>query len=165
MRSNMSCSKRARRRPAGIFTTFNDASLHDRIRLDSVTCVVDAEQVFAHPEYPPLMDVKLRQVGFADMVILNKVDLVGPEQMGKLRAWLDEHFNRLSIVETNHCDAPYEILLGVGRFDGARAVLNGDAVEHDCANPDCADAHHHHDHHGRDHGNLFSTWSSRPTSR
>jgi G3E family GTPase len=111
--------------PAGFFTTFNDASLHDRIRLDSVTCVVDAEQVFAHPKYPPLMDLKLRQVGFADMVILNKVDLAGPEQMGKVRAWLDEHFNRLRIVETNHCDAPYEILLGVGRFDAAKAVLNG----------------------------------------
>jgi G3E family GTPase len=145
--------------PAGIFTTFNDASLHDRIRLDSVTCVVDAEQVFAHPEYPPLMDLKLRQVGFADMVILNKVDLAGPEQMGKVRAWLDERFNRLRIVETNHCDAPYEILLGVGRFEAAKAALNGHAVEHDCAAPDCADAHHHHDHHKRDHGKLFSTWS------
>src|SRR5271167_4835683 len=64
--------------PAGIFATFNDANLRDQIRLDSVICVVDAEQVFAHPEYPPLMDLKLRQVGFADMLILNKVDLAGP---------------------------------------------------------------------------------------
>ena len=39
--------------PAGIFVTFNDPNLRDRIRLDSVTCVVDADQVFAHPEYPP----------------------------------------------------------------------------------------------------------------
>ena len=66
--------------PAGIFVTFNDPNLRDRIRLDSVTCVMDADQVFAHPEYPPLMDLKLRQVGFADMLILNKVDLAGPEQ-------------------------------------------------------------------------------------
>jgi hypothetical protein len=29
----------------------------------SVTCVVDTDQVFAHPEYPPLMDLKLRQDG------------------------------------------------------------------------------------------------------
>src|SRR5208283_1914660 len=47
--------------PAGIFMTFNDPDLGDRIRLDSVICVVDADQVFAHPEYPPLMDLKLRQ--------------------------------------------------------------------------------------------------------
>ena len=122
--------------PAGIFVTFNDPNLRDRIRLDSVTCVVDAEQVFAHPEYPPLMDLKLRQVGFADMLILNKVDLAGPEQVEKVRAWLDDHFNRLRIVETNYCEVPYEILLGVGRFDPARAGLNSHAVEHDCADPD-----------------------------
>jgi len=98
--------------PAGIFVTFNDPNLRDRIRLDSVTCVIDADQVFAHPEYPPLMDLKLRQVGFADMLILNKVDLAGPEQVAKVRAWLDEHFNRLRIVETNYCEAPYEDPIG-----------------------------------------------------
>ena len=100
--------------PAGIFATFTDANLRDRIRLDSVICVVDADQVFAHPEYPPLMQLKLLQVGFSDMLILNKVDLAGPAQVVKVRAWLEEHFNRLRIVETNYCEVPYEILLGVG---------------------------------------------------
>jgi len=108
--------------PAGIFMTFNDPNQRDRIRLDSVICVVDADQVFAHPEYPPLIELKLRQVGFADMLILNKVDLAGPTQVEKVRAWLDGHFNRLRIVETNYCEVPYEILLGVGRFDPAQFV-------------------------------------------
>src|SRR5271168_1750435 len=103
--------------PAGIFVTFNDPNLRDRIRLDSVICVVDADQVFAHPEYPPLMDLKLQQIGFADMLVLNKVDLAGPLQVAKVKSWLDDHFNRLRIVETNFCEVPYEILLGVGRFD------------------------------------------------
>ena len=134
--------------PAGIFVTFNDPNLRDRIRLDSVICVVDAEQVFAHPEYPPLMELKLRQVGFADMLILNKVDLAGPEQVAKVRAWLDDHFNRLRIVETNYCEVPYEILLGVGRFDPARAGVNSHAAEHDCTDPACHDDSHDHDHHG-----------------
>src|SRR5271169_2854 len=140
--------------PAGIFVTFTDPDLRDRIRLDSVTCVVDAEQVFAHPEYPPLMDLKLRQVGFADMLILNKVDLAGPKQVEKVRAWLDDHFNRLRIVETNHCEVPYEILLGVGRFDPARAGLNSHAGEHSCTDPTC-----HDDRHGHNHSKVFSTWS------
>ena len=140
--------------PAGIFVTFNDPNLRDRIRLDSVTCVVDADQVFAHPEYPPLMDLKLRQVGFADMLILNKVDLAGPEQVEKVRAWLDDHFNRLRIIETNYCEVPYEILLGVGRFDPARSGFNSHAVEHNCTDPTC-----HDDYHGYDHSKVFSTWS------
>jgi len=145
--------------PSGIFATFSDANLRDRIRLDSVICVVDADQVFAHPEYPPLMQLKLHQVGFADMLILNKADLAGPEQVAKVRAWLDEHFNRLRIVETDYCEVPYEILLGVGRFDPARAGLHSQAVEHSCGNTNCNDEEHGHNHHGQDHSKLFSTWS------
>jgi len=138
--------------PAGIFVTFNDPNMRDRIRLDSVTCVVDAEQVFAHPEYPPLMELKLRQVGFADMLILNKVDLAGPEQVAKVKAWLDQHFNNLRIVETNYCEVPNEILLGVGRFDPTQTHSHDH--EHDCTDPNC------HDHqHGHDHSKVFSTWS------
>ena len=145
--------------PAGIFVTFNDPNLRDRIRLDSVICLVDADQVFAHPEYPPLMDLKLQQAGFADMLILNKVDLAGPEQAKKVRAWLDDHFNRLRIVETNYCEVPYEILLGVGRFDAARAALNSRAVEPSCVDPACHDNHHAHGHEGYNHSKVFSTWS------
>ena len=140
--------------PAGIFMTFNDAALRDRIRLDSVTCIVDADQVFAHPEYPPLMDLKLRQVGFADMVVLNKVGLAGAEQVEKVRAWLDEHFNRLRIVETDYCAVPYEILLGVGSFDPARAGLESTPVARGRARSAC-----HGDHDGHDHSTMFGTWS------
>ena len=110
---------------------------------------MDAEQVFAHPEYPPLMDLKLHQVGFADMLILNKVDIAGPVQVAKVKGWLDDHFNRLRIVESNYCDVPLEIVLSVGRFDPARSSL---------------DREHAHDH---DHTNSFSTWSyetDRPLS-
>jgi G3E family GTPase len=140
--------------PAGIFMTFSDPGLRDRIRLDSVTCVVDADQVFAYPEYPPLLDLKLRQVGFADMLILNKAGLAGPAQVAKVRAWLDSHFSRLRIVETDYCQVPYQILLGVGRFDPARSVLSPHAVE-----PGGADLACHDDHHGRDHSKVFSTWT------
>jgi G3E family GTPase len=145
--------------PSGIFATFTDANLRDRIRLDSVICVVDAEQVFAHPEYPPLMELKLHQVGFADMLILNKVDLAGPEQVAKVHAWLDEHFNRLRIVETNFCSVPYEILLGVGRFDPVRAALNAQSAEQSCSGKHCREEIGGHNHPGQDHAKVFSTWS------
>ena len=139
--------------PAGIFVTFSDPNLRERIRLDSVTCVLDADQVFAHPEYPPLIELKLHQVGFADMVILNKVGLAGPEQVAKVRAWLDEYFNRLRIVETDFCEVPYQILLGVGRFDPARADHSSRAVDK-CTDATCFDNNHAHDH-----SKVFSTWS------
>jgi len=140
--------------PGGLFITFNDPNLRDRIRLDSIISVIDADQVFAHPEYPPLLELKLHQVGFADMVILNKVGLAGPEQVEKVRTWLDDHFNRLRVVETDYCEVPHEVLLGVGRFDPARTALNGHAGRHICTEPEC---HHRHGEH--DHSNVFSTWS------
>jgi G3E family GTPase len=140
--------------PAGIFMTFTDAGLRDRIRLDSVTCVVDADQVFAHPEYPPLMELKLHQIGFADMLVLNKAALAGPGQVAKVRVWLDGHFNRLRIVETNYCQVPSQILLGVGRFDPTRAGPDLYAAEHGCT-----DSVGHDGHQGHDHSEMFSTWS------
>ena len=142
--------------PAGIFVTFTDANVRDRIRLDSITCVMDADQAFAHPEYPPLMELKIRQVGFSDMLILNKVGLAGPEQVQKVRAWLDENFSRLRIVETDFCDVPYEILLGVGRFDAARAAGPANPHAPACTDDGCDDPNHRHDH-----SKVFSTWSYR----
>ena len=125
--------------PSGIALTFMDEGLRDRIRLDSIMCVVDAEQVFAAPE---TMELKLRQVAFADMLILNKVDLVSRKEIERIRAWLDDRFHRYRLVEACGGNVPLEILLSVGRFDPAQL---------DDAHQDCD--HHH------DHTHVFSTWS------
>ncbi len=80
-------------------------------------CLVDASQIFAAPE---LMDLKLRQIAYADMLILSKADLAGGEEIARIRDWLDEHFNRYRLIEATHGDVPMEILLSAGRFDAAR---------------------------------------------
>ena len=82
--------------------------------MDGIVCVLDADQVFAYPEYPALLDLKLGQVGFADMLVLNKVNLAGPDQMDAVRGWLDAHFNRLRVVETSQCQVPLPLIFGVG---------------------------------------------------
>ena len=45
--------------------------------------------------------LKLRQIGFADRVIFNKVGLAGAERMKRERDWLDEAFSHLRIVEVS----------------------------------------------------------------
>jgi G3E family GTPase len=149
--------------PSGIAMTFINDGLRDRIRLDSITCVIDADQVFAHPENPAVEQLKLRQIGFSDMAILNKVDLAGPEKVKKVRGWLDDSFARLRVVETNRCDVPLEILLSVGRFDPARSDLDiHDHVHGDGCGPGCDQ-----DGHGHPHASAFSAWSyetDRPMS-
>ncbi len=126
--------------PSGIAMTFNDPGLRDRIRLDSILCVVDAEQVFAAPE---LIELKLFQIACADMIILNKVDLVDTAYIGKIREWLDGRFHRYQLIATSHAEVPLPVLLSVGRYDPARFE----------ADPD------RHRHHDRDHSNTFSTWA------
>ena len=112
--------------PSGIALTFMDEGMRDRIRLDSIMCVMDAEQIFAAPE---MMELKLRQVAFADMLILNKVDLVTREEIARIKAWLDDRFHRYRLVESSGGNVPLEILLSVGRFDPAQ--LDDACVSHD----------------------------------
>ena len=106
--------------PGGIVMAFNTPDLADKIRLDSVTCVVDADQVFAHPEQPQVNQLKLLQIAFADMVILNKVSLAGPQKVATARAWIDDHFDNIRVFETDYAEVPDEVLLGVGRFDATQ---------------------------------------------
>ena len=108
--------------PTGIASTFTMSRLRDWIRLDSITCVLDAEQVF---EIPELMELKIWQVACADLLILNKVDLAGGAQIDKIRRWLDERMNRYRLIEAVRCDVPLGVLLSAGRFSPAHSIEAG----------------------------------------
>ena len=98
--------------PASIYTTFADSKHHDRLRLDSVTCVVDADQMCEYVERgPEMLTHVIRQIGFADLVLLNKVELVGPERVAWLRSRMVQMMHRLRIIETSYCDVPWDVLL------------------------------------------------------
>ena len=134
--------------PAGIAMTFTDAKFRDRIRLDSIMCLVDAEQVFAVPEH---MELKLRQMAFSDMIVLNKVDLVDRNQIQKVHDWLGSRFARYRVVEAINADVPLEILLSVGRFDAAESARPprpcGHEMDNECAHDGGDTAHSHADTH------------------
>jgi len=132
--------------PSGIAATFLDESVLDRIRLDSILCVVDAAQFFAVPEQ---LDLKLRQMAFADLLVLNKSDLVSGVEMQRLRRWLEDRFTRHRVVESTRGSLPLEILLGAGRFDAEQLTVAAPMHKHD--------AHSHHDH--AEHDAQFDTWS------
>ena len=137
--------------PSGIALTFAIPTFRDRIRLDSIISIVDADQAFAYPEYPYVAILKLRQIGFSDMVVLNKIDLVDEAQLQKVGDWINSRMKRVRIIEAVQCDVPLEILLAVGRFDPQQLV----------------ESNHDHEHDHTDHGQSFSTWSyqtDRPLS-
>lgn len=134
--------------PEGVVMTFLDRRYEKLLRLDSITCIVDAEAVFTHADNDDLSALKLRQIGFADMVILNKVDLVGPEHIEVIGEWIGQHLNRIRIVNAVRCEVPLEVLLAVGRFDPSH-------LEAQKQNFDTKDDRQKHDAASQ----MFETWS------
>jgi G3E family GTPase len=136
--------------PEGIVMTFLDQRYERLLRLDSITCIIDAEAVFADGDNEALNMLKLRQIGFADLVVLNKVDLVGPQHIEVIREWIDHHIHRIRIIEATRCEVPLEILLAVGRFDPVHTMTR---------HPE-GDSHTHKHHHAHETaGEMFATWS------
>lgn len=131
--------------PEGIVMTFVNPKYEEFLRLDSITCIVDSEALFTHGDNERLNLLKLRQIGFADMVILNKVDLVNEDQVAVARDWIDQQLKRVRIIEATRCDVPLEILLAVGRFDPSYSLFRNDIQ--------------HQDHRRNAHSRMFARWS------
>jgi G3E family GTPase len=143
--------------PSRIAFSFVNASLRERVRLDSIICLADASEIFAVPEQ---MELKLRQIGYSDLLVLSKTDLVGCEEVDRIKAWLDERIGRYRLVEAPHGEVPIEILLSSGRFDPSQMEANH-AFAAKCAKLNCNHESHQH------HTSTFSTWSfetDRPIS-
>lgn len=140
--------------PSAIAMTFALPAFRESIRLDSVISVVDAEQIFAHPDKEQLLRLKLRQIAFSDLAILNKVDLIEKAEVEEIKAWINQYVRRVRVVEANYCDVPSEILLSVGRFDPERLPISGDSNAYQRGSNDYYD-----DNHSQTFSTAFSTWS------
>jgi G3E family GTPase len=133
--------------------TFLNPRYEGLLWIDSVTCVIDAVGIFADGDNDRLNMLKLRQIGFADLVVLNKTDLVGTEHIEVIREWIGLHKEPVRIIETTYTNVPMEILLGAGRFDSeAVAVL----LTEDTGGPQ--------PHHSDDLDRMFDRWSYRTTA-
>jgi G3E family GTPase len=138
--------------PEGIVMTFLSPRYEGLLWLDSVTCVIDAVGIFADGDNTRLNILKLRQIGYADLVVLNKTDLVTREHVDVIREWIGLHKQPVRIIETTYSDIPLEILLGAGRFD-AEAVASLSAESTDSGT----------DRHASAHSPTFDRWSHRTT--
>jgi G3E family GTPase len=147
--------------PAAVAQTFTTSSLAEQVQLDSILAVVDAEQ-YLHLEQE-LEVLALDQIGVADIVVLNKVDLVTTAQLDAIKTQIRYISRKSRILETTFGRVPLELVLGVGQYDLARLTERDvrDIHVHAAANE-----HHHedehdheHDHQHHDHTLIFDTWS------
>ena len=100
-------------------TFFTDPEVRDAYRLDAVVTVVDARYAGRHLDEGK--EAK-EQVAFADILLLNKTDLVGPEDLDRLEARLHRMNAVARIHRTRNCDVPIDRVLNVGGFNLSRAT-------------------------------------------
>ena len=119
--------------PQPLVKAFNWPEIRDRVTVDGVVVVVDAEAVadgrFAHDESAvqdqreadealdhesPLEELFEDQLACADIILLNKVDLVDDDQIEKVETWLrDGARSGVSFLKISHGNVPSDILLGL----------------------------------------------------
>ncbi|KJS15017.1 MAG: cobalamin biosynthesis protein CobW [Hoeflea sp. BRH_c9] len=131
-------------------TFFMDEDVRAKTKLDAVVALVDALHLPAR-----LKDSREAedQIAFADVVILNKTDLVTPEELDRIERTVRAINPSARIHRTERAAVPLDAVLDRGAFDLSRALdndphfLDHDHPDHACG-PDCD---HDHDHHGHDH--------------
>jgi G3E family GTPase len=145
-------------------TFFADADIAAKSKLDSIVTVVDARHL---PQR--LKDSKEagEQIAFADIIILNKTDLVSADERRKVEGMIRSINRFAKIVAAERCKVPLDQVLGLSGFDlneilkhepdflAAKDEHHHDHDHHhehgpDCA-PDCGHDHHDHEHHGHNH--------------
>jgi G3E family GTPase len=129
-------------------TFFIDEEVGRKARLDAVVTVADAKWLTERLKDAP--EAK-NQIAFADVILLNKADLVSKDELAEVEGRIRAINPYARVIRTTKCDVPLDAVLDRGAFDLDRilalepAFLESDEHDHD-------HDHGHHHHHGHDHG-------------
>jgi G3E family GTPase len=142
-------------------TFFTDPEMKEQFALDAIVTLVDARHILLHLDDSP---EAMKQIAFADVIILNKTDLVTPAELDALEKRLHTINAVAKIHRTQNAELPIEKVLNVGGFNLERAVevdtqfLETEypfewagAYELAAGTHELAIGHHDHDHGDHDH--------------
>ncbi len=120
--------------PAPVIQTFFvDDDVQAQTHLDAVVTMVDAKHVAQHWEAAEVQE----QIAFADVIVLNKIDLVGNDTLDQLEQKIRQMNAIAKIYRTQDADLNLAHILGVSAFSLDRALeidpefLGEEAHEHD----------------------------------
>ena len=100
-------------------TFFTDQDIREFYRLDAIVTIVDAKHIHLHLDDAP--EAK-GQVAFADVILLNKTDLVPPADLDALETRIKRMNAAAKIYRSENADVPIERVLNVGGFNLGRAT-------------------------------------------
>ena len=129
-------------------TFFVDEDVQKHARLDAVVTVADAKWLSDRLKDAP--EAK-NQIAFADVIVLNKTDLVSKAELAEVEARIRAINPYAKLHRTERCQVAIADVLERGAFDLDRIL----EIEPEFL--DVGDGHHHdhdHDHHGHSHGGL-----------
>ncbi len=119
--------------------------LSPHARIDAIVTVVDAENLSQLPAEQKSLAVD--QIEAANILLVNKTDLVSGQAVEATRSWIREIAPRARIIETTNCEVPIALLFG----------LNAQAGRDEAVTP-LAGAHERQHEHVHGH-TEFATWS------
>jgi len=114
---------------------FVDETMYASLTLDALVTVVDARHMSMHWESTEAIE----QIAFADLILINKVDLVSEEELAALERRIRTMNAIAKIYRTQNSNIDIDRLLSVKAFDLKNALkvdpelLTEDAHEHDDA--------------------------------
>ena len=100
-------------------TFFVDDEMQDKLRLDAIVTLIDARHVWHHIDES---DEVKEQIAFADVVLLNKIDLVDPDDLKKLEARIRAMNANARVHFTRDAAIDMEQVLDVWGFSLDRAL-------------------------------------------
>jgi G3E family GTPase len=99
-------------------TFFVDDEMQQKLKLDGIVTVVDAKHVWQHFE----ADEVKEQIAFADVILLNKIDLVPPGELEKLEGRIRSMNAAAKVYRTQGAVVDVDRVLHVGGFNLERAL-------------------------------------------
>jgi G3E family GTPase len=104
---------------------FNIQEALPQCRLDGVVSVIDADMLVRFPE---LGHTTRLQIEGADILLLNKIDLIGTTQIEPLQRKLRNINPTAAIIRTERCRIDPELLFGIGRERKATTLEPGSPI-------------------------------------
>ena len=133
-------------------TFFIDENIGRKTKLDAVVTVADARWLKDRLKDAP--EAK-NQIAFADVILINKTDLVSPAELEDVEARIRGINPYAKVHKTQRAQIPLNEVLGRNAFDLDRILnIEPDFLEsedHDHSHDHHHDHDHGHDHHGHDH--------------
>ena len=80
------------------------------VKLDTVIIIVDADSFI---RFPSIGKVGEAQIGMADIVLLNKIDLVKENQIKEIENKIRKINSRAKIFKTKYCDVDIDLLFSI----------------------------------------------------